>query len=319
MDINTVKDKIGTQINRLPFRGMAEKKISTEAQAKFPLLGKLIPNANFIAIGLALVLVVTVIACSGKGGGGRPNKATDFSYELTEDGKGVRIKGYTGGPGKVVVPADIEGYPVTEIGREAFDGKTLTFSFARGTKPADIDVGSKANEKAGITSITIPNTVTKIGSSAFANTAITRFDMPDSVTEIESSIFSGCEVLKEVHLSDNIEEIVPTFSVPLFGFSDNKSLTKINLPKNLKRIGGQAFSGLSELTNLVIPDTLQSVEFGELKNTRKDSFSEWVDVWMKEGEKYYSDTIVTNAFRGCGKLPLATRAKLQGWGYTGSF
>ena len=46
----------------------------------------------------------------------------NFNVTLTEDGQGVVITGYTGTVLAVRIPATIQGMPVREIGREAFQG-----------------------------------------------------------------------------------------------------------------------------------------------------------------------------------------------------
>lgn len=48
------------------------------------------------------------------------NPATDFEYDLTEDGEGVIIKKYTGKVTDVVIPAVIEDFPVVAVGSYAF-------------------------------------------------------------------------------------------------------------------------------------------------------------------------------------------------------
>ena len=239
----------------------------------------------------------------GSGGGSsrssvRESPASDFSYDLTADGQGILIKNYTGAGGDVVIPSRIEDMPVLEIGRLAL-------------------------AKRAITSIIIPNTVRKIGYNAFAGTAITRLDMPDSVTSIgagdtSGKIFEGCSQLTEIRFSDNIEYIPNILGA---GYnSQNRSLTKINLPKNLKMIGINAFNYASELTEIVIPDTLASVEF---VNVTGLSSSGEPSKWLKEGDydmAYVNSRYpVINAFQGCSKLPLATRQRLKDLGYNGSF
>jgi len=105
--------------DKLPFKRLAEK-IPAGTRAKVSLLDKAIPFANQIACGLIVVLVVIIVACSGgkkgggssSGGGGKANTASDFSYDLTADGKGILIKGYTGKSTVIVVPAKIEDFPV---------------------------------------------------------------------------------------------------------------------------------------------------------------------------------------------------------------
>jgi hypothetical protein len=280
-------------------------------------------------LALALTFSLVIAGCGKKGsggGGGKANPASDFSYDLTEDGQGILIKGYTGGPGKVVIPATIEDIPVVEIGNNAFDGKSMTFSLDWDSSTAS--TGSKANEKAGIVSISIPNTVKKIGTGAFANTAITSIVIPDSVTELafdrtgNSFLFSGCKLLAEIRLSDNIEFIPDLFG----GFVGLPALKKVNLPKNLKRICGSAFSSAGELSELVIPDTLTEIEFvvyeawafereGGIKYPTNENGGGFDPA--RESTIYGQNEFT--AFNSCGKLPIKTRQKLQELGYKGEF
>jgi hypothetical protein len=67
----------------------------------------------------------------------------DFTYTATATE--VSITAYTGAGGAVVIPASINGTPVMAIGDRAFSSLS------------------------GLTSVTIPNSVTSIGSSAFQN------------------------------------------------------------------------------------------------------------------------------------------------------
>jgi hypothetical protein len=237
-----------------------------------------------IAAAVVLTTLLVITGCSKKAkaqesGGGSESSSGGFSYDLTEDGTGIVITKYTGKASKVTVPAKIEGYPVLEIANGVFRGE---YTDIVGTTVDNARMVSKKNDKAGITSITIPKTVRKIGSGAFAYTSITKFDMPDSVTEIGEDLFDGCEKLTEIRFSDNIEVLSNGVC------SRCKALKKVNLPKNLKKIGSWAFTACGELTELVIPNTLKSIEFG-------------------------------GGFSSCGKLPLATRAKLKELGYTGDF
>ena len=173
-----------------------------------------------------------------------------------------------------------------EVIGKVFDGRSTTagidIGFAGGGITATGRLEYNENEKAGITAIILPDTVKKIGERAFANTAITSFTMPDSVIEVGTDIFTNCRELTEIRLSDNIEVLADSLGFPiLFGFSGSSSLQKINLPRNLKRIGPNAFLGLSELTELVIPDGI-SVEFGDFGFDPFDSNNE---PWIKEGER----------------------------------
>lgn len=279
----------------------------------------------------AVLLMTAILIMVGGGkiaaqtGGGKENPASDFSYDLTADEQGILITGYTGSPGSVVIPAKIEDFPVLEIGDNAFDGKSFTWSVNIYSGTAS--TGTVANKNAGITSIIIPNTVRKIGISAFANTAITRFIMPDSVTEIayemgNSFIFNGCNQLTEIRFSDNLE-VIPSL---LGGFTGLPALKKVNLPKKLKMIAGYAFAGCGELNELIIPNELTTFEFVAYVQ----------NYYGGDNPKYPTandprtgfDPAITNydgyenqftMFEGCGKLPIRTRQRLQELGYKGKF
>jgi hypothetical protein len=67
--LNKGKEKVTTWINNLPFRAIADNKISSETRTKFPVMDKLIPLTNFIACGLAVILVIVVVASIGGSGG----------------------------------------------------------------------------------------------------------------------------------------------------------------------------------------------------------------------------------------------------------
>jgi hypothetical protein len=298
------RSKINDLFAKLPFRNLADK-IPADVRSKVPVMDKLIPFANQIVCGLVAFVAVVIIACSGggggsksSGGGGRPNPATDFSYDLTEDGQGIIIKGYTGGAGKVSLPSKIEDIPVTEIAKDAFNGETLTINFSQGSN----GVGSEKNERVGITSITIPNTVTKIGTTAFANTSITSIVIPDSVVDLGYQVFWGCKNLTEIRLSDNIT-MLHSLGGSLSGRLE--SLKKVNLPAKLEKITDNAFFGCSELNELIIPDSIKSVQF--LYERTRDEFVEpdSSHQWLM--------------FKGCGKLPIKTRQTIRDWGYKGDF
>ncbi|MDR0983450.1 MAG: leucine-rich repeat protein [Ruminococcus sp.] len=84
----------------------------------------------------------------------------DFDYEISEDGP-AEIIGYTGSETDLVIPGEIDGYEVTEIGDYAF-----------------LDYTS-------LTSAVIPDSVTEIGSYAFAGcTSLTKIIIPSNVTYI---------------------------------------------------------------------------------------------------------------------------------------
>ncbi|MDR1148086.1 MAG: leucine-rich repeat domain-containing protein, partial [Spirochaetaceae bacterium] len=92
-----------------------------------------------------------------------------------------------------------------------------------------------------------------------------------------------------------------------------------NLPKNLKQITDYTFGGCGELSDLIIPDTLKTLEFVSWGSKGYGAS----DSWMKDGSPNYNGAdgavYTAKSFTGCGKLPIKTRQKLQELGYKDSF
>ena len=106
----------------------------------------------------------------------------------------------------------------------------------------------------GLTSITIPNSVTSIGSSAFSGcSGLTSITIPNSVTSIGDCAFGFCGGLTSVTIGNSVK------SIGFYAFGDCTSLTSINIPKSVTSIGDQAFSGCSGLTSINIPNSVTSI------------------------------------------------------------
>lgn len=91
--------------------------------------------------------------------------ASDFTYEKSANA--VAITGYTGTADTVVVPAKIEGLPVTSIGVSAF-------------------------AKSTVKKIVLPSSVTAVRSQAFARSSLETLVMTDKITVIDDSVVNVC-------------------------------------------------------------------------------------------------------------------------------
>lgn len=124
--------------------------------------------------------------------------ASDFEY-TAKNGK-ITITGYKGSSKSVVIPEKINGLPVDTIGREAFESKILT-------------------------SVSIPDSVTKIDTGAFYNNHLTSVLLPVSLVEIEDVAFSFNR-LADIVIPDSVK----TIGKDAFA---NNPLVVVSLPDNV--------------------------------------------------------------------------------------
>lgn len=137
------------------------------------------------------------------GGGGDP--AEDFTY--TSNGFSITITGHTRGSGSLVIPATINGLPVTAIGELAFQNRpALTgITIPNGV----IYIGDFAFDGCiNLTSVTLPSGITHLGNNAFYDCGkLANVVIPDSVTWLGSSVFASCASLTGITIPAGVTSI----------------------------------------------------------------------------------------------------------------
>ncbi|MBQ9945607.1 MAG: leucine-rich repeat protein [Clostridia bacterium] len=105
----------------------------------------------------------------------------------------------------------------------------------------------------GLTTITIPNSVTKIGESAFAEcTGLTAVTIPNSVTSIGSCAFYACTNLESVTIPEKITEL------QFRTFDSCASLKSIKLPESLESIDQMVFMGCA-ISEITVPENVKYI------------------------------------------------------------
>jgi hypothetical protein len=153
----------------------------------------------------------------------------------------------TGGDvsGDLVIPSTIDGIPVTKIAHWAFHINTSLTSVTIPSTVTEIE-GSAFSDCYNLERVTLSEGLQILGGSVFENDgALTSIVLPDSLTKMGDWCF-GHSGLVSVKLSSSLEEI------PAYAFY-NTSLSSIDIPASVKSIGGCAFSGTA-ITSLVIPE-----------------------------------------------------------------
>ena len=125
----------------------------------------------------------------------------------------------------------------------------------KGQKYVVNSIGQKAFEDCkGLTSISIPKSITTIGSNAFYGcTGLSTITIPDDITIIESGLFKDCVNLTSVIIPEGITTIGGE------AFFGCKSLPSIMIPESVTSIGNNAFARCTSLTSFIIPNGVTSI------------------------------------------------------------
>ena len=197
-----------------------------------------------------------------------------FEYVVLNES--VIITGIKGNQtSEIVIPAEIDGYPVTEIGESAIkdDKTTITIN------------GKVVREPIPITSVILPETVKRIGKYAFIGCTYLSFvDLPDGLVEIGENAFSNCAYLSSIDLPDSVESIGES------AFSGCSSLESLVIPDSVTEIGQYAFYVCTGLKSVEIPNGVTEIGYYAFEDcpdlvlsVSKGSYAEYYAV--KEGIK----------------------------------
>lgn len=174
-----------------------------------------------------------------------------FSYTVI-DGKAT-VTGFFGTvPADLTIPSELDGYPVTAVGDNAF---LLSETLVSVTLPGGLDrIGTQAFYECGnLTSVTFLGDVGDISVMAFYRCVnLTSVTFLGDADTIGSRAFYGSTRLETLSFSGEVRQIGEQAFV-------GGAFRSVTLPKGLEWIDDEAFSGCGSLTTVVFPESLRSV------------------------------------------------------------
>lgn len=184
----------------------------------------------------SLVALVAMLMLLPTGAGAYQFAVDGIFYNVNDHGAIVTHNGGTNCySGDVIIPDVVSfgdtTYQVVAIGENAFKNSS------------------------GLTSVSIPETVTGIGKYAFTwCTGLTAVTIPGSVVTMEDGAFYYCTGLKSVNIPTGITALSEHL------FHGCSSLVDINIPDGVTSIGGGAFKECASLTSVTLPPGITTID-----------------------------------------------------------
>lgn len=206
----------------------------------------------------------------------------------------------------VIIPSSI-----TAIGSEAFADCESLSSVSFADSPTITLIGDRAFQNTNLTAFNFPTSLTSIGNFAFANCKLSSVTLGANVSNIGYGAFIDCPIsaysinsanthystLSDVIYTKDLKTIVAypkqktdatvTLSnvqnVANYAFYGNTYITKVELPA-IKKIEDYAFSECTNLAEVTLNNTIQSVGFDAFSNTafeREDDFLDYGTILIK--------------------------------------
>lgn len=187
---------------------------------------------------------------------------SDFEYELTEDMEGVKITEYKGEALHVLIPNEIEGLPVVELGNYSFSSrkKMETIIIPDTVKKIGRYVFNFCDK---LKNIRLSKAITSIVEGMFSSCeSLEEFIIPDHIINIESDAFSSTGIIS-IYLPDRItfrsKSFFEEYETSTFVFNGCKNLKKVRLPSSITVIGDKMFSRCTSLQNIILPEGLTKI------------------------------------------------------------
>lgn len=205
-------------------------------------------------------------------------KQNNLTFSIDDDG-GLTLVSCDLTATDVIIPAEVDGYPVAEIDEAAFKGCTELKTVKFPTSLALAEAGSY---------------YFKIGDNAFEGCiSLESVEIPDAVMSIGHGAFYGCRSLHSVTL--------PKCYVGPYAFAHCESLGLIS---NIATASEGVFSHCKSLKYLPISENA-----GTISESSFEHCDALRDVTVPEGIK----RIEPLAFRGCKNLKTVTFKVKEGW------
>lgn len=162
---------------------------------------------------------------------------------------------------------DLEG-EIVIVSELQYEGKT--YKVRDFVKPSNVISWSTnfitceggAFQDCNISSVTLPDCITKLPAGAFYNCINLKYvKLPDKLMQLGAASFANCKSLESIFIPESVNEFgsETRYGFESFVFGNCSALKKINIPKQIKNIPTGCFKN-SGLNTFLIPENVNKLE-----------------------------------------------------------
>ena len=245
----------------------------------------------------------TYAAAGATAGAAAAGSAADAagSAAAAASAEGIKLTGSTVRDKKLVIPDELDGKNVTEIGDGCFSGNAWPERIH--VPEGVVKIGDYSFECCSrLQKVYLPDTVQTIGNGAFSGCGKLKLaDLGDGVTDIGDGAFMACLSLKQFELPVHLK------TLGKFAFALCRNLSVVDFAgAEIETIPERAFNGCGELQNMTLPASVTRIGKRAFFGCRQLEFLNGsialkeIGDYAFEGAKLYNVTSILDAEASLG-------------------
>ena len=180
---------------------------------------------------------------------------------IPDEYEGLPVTAIAANAFDVVTKAQLKGV-ITSVKIADSVTEIRTNAFTQCEALASVTLGKNVKKMGGwifkdclaLKSVILPEGLEEIGDSTFRNCGITSLTIPSTVTTLGNGVFYNADGLTgEFVIPDSVTTIGPDL------FRNASNITSVKLPAGLKEIPDMMFGGCDNLETLILPETVESI------------------------------------------------------------
>jgi len=190
-----------------------------------------------------------------------------YTLVTTENGS------YWSPDGTLNIPTELDGHPVTKIGKRAFAGCSALLGVSIPSSIKCID-DSAFEDCSSIEEITLPNALEELGYAPFSGTWISSLNLPAKLSVIDGNPFAGCTYIDTISVDAKSRRFVVANNIlynrektKLYGvlpYHDSAFVDTITIPSSVLLLSVNPFSTCEFLTKVTFNCNAPTLEDNEL-------------------------------------------------------